>query len=162
MSRLLAGQTTRVGDIVRRTDGCTEGLDDGLTVGTRVGKGVTITTHSKLAPTPPLELKPGRHLQVDDAGFETLLAGQRWHWPTLESTPRLLNASPVENVNSGQASQVKPWLPLPAEVGVNVDANTCALGTNVGPMLPPCRRRALEGALLMIAPLFDGGTDAPL
>jgi hypothetical protein len=77
--RLLAGQTIRVGNMVGRPEGTTEGLGEGLTVGTRVGKGVTSAMHRKAGPIPPLELKPGRHLQDDDPGFETLFAGQRWH-----------------------------------------------------------------------------------
>jgi len=79
MRRLLAGQTIRVGNMVGRTEGITDGLGEGLTVGTRVGKGVTTAMHRKAGPIPPLELKPGRHLQDDDPGFDTLFAGQRWH-----------------------------------------------------------------------------------
>ena len=79
MRRLFVGQIMFVGKAVKRIVGCAEGLGEGLTVGTRVGKKVADTTQRKLAPFLPLELKPGRHLQADDAGFETLLAGQRWH-----------------------------------------------------------------------------------
>jgi len=77
--RLLAGQTTGVGKNVKRTVGKADGLGEGLTVGTRVGKGVKLAMHRKADPIPPLELKPGRHLQDDDPGFDTLFAGQRWH-----------------------------------------------------------------------------------
>jgi len=76
---LFAGHRIWEGEVVGTRDGTIVGLGDGLTVGSRVGNGVATATHKRADPTPPLELKPGRHVQVVEPAFEMLFGGQREH-----------------------------------------------------------------------------------
>jgi hypothetical protein len=78
---LFAGHRICEGAVVGILDGIIVGLGEGLTVGRRVGKGVTTTSQRRANPTPPLELKPGRQVHVVEPALETLLGGQREHWP---------------------------------------------------------------------------------